>query len=105
MGKKQGNVLVCKDLFFSNREKILEYSSIGNIGILTVDLGQKAYWMKISISAKLALYRNVLVECNLEKCNNTLEIVLSYTPQPIFIISEIKWNQMLSETFSHICGK
>lgn len=42
-GKKQGNVLVLKDLFFSSREEILEYSSIGNIGILTVDLSQKAY--------------------------------------------------------------
>lgn len=26
-----------KDLFLANREEILEYSSIGNIGILTVD--------------------------------------------------------------------
>lgn len=64
-----------------------------NVGIFqafTMNLGQKVYRMTISISAKLPLYRNVLVECNLEKYNNMLEIVLGYTLQPIFTISEIK---------------
>jgi len=39
-GEKQGNMPVSKDLSLSD---IFEYSSIGNIGILTVDLGQKSY--------------------------------------------------------------
>lgn len=88
-----------KDLFFSNTEGSV------NIGIHSVDLGQKVHWMKMSMFAKLALYRNVLFEYNFEKYNNILEIVLSWTLQPIFIISEVKWNQMRSGTFSHICGK
>lgn len=70
-----------------------------------MDLGQKAYRMKTSISAKLSLYGNVLVECNLEKHNTMLEIVLSYTLEPIFTISEVKQNKMLSENSSCICGK
>lgn len=61
--------------------------------------------MKISISAKLSFYRNVSVEYNLEKYSNILEIVLSYTLHPIFTISEVRGNQMLSENFSHMCGK
>lgn len=70
-----------------------------------MDLGQKAYRMKISISANCHLCRNVLVERNLEKYNNMPKIELSYTLQPIFTISEVKGNQMLSENSSHICGK
>lgn len=67
-------------------------------------LGQKNI-QDDNMHAKLSFYRNVLVECNLEKYNNMLEIVLGYTLQPIFTISEVKGNQMLSENCSHICGK
>lgn len=87
-------------IYFSPRQK-----KCWNISVLTVDLVQKAYRMKISISAKLSLYRNVLVECNLEKYNNMLEIVLSYTLQQIFTISQVEGNQMLSENSSLIHGK
>lgn len=87
-------------IYFSPRQK-----KCWNISVLTVDLVQKAYRMKISVSAKLSLYRNVLVECNLEKYNNMLEIVLSYTLQQIFTISEVEGNHMLSENSSLIHGK